>query len=124
MDTIFINDFRLDVLIGIYDWEHTVPQLVQLDLEIGIPRSAGRVKAIGDTIDYAKVVGRIEESLRGNHFPLVEKLAEHIAYLLLTEFTTPWVKVSATKLAPLKGVKRLGVTIERGERPARAGFSP
>ncbi len=117
MDTIFINDFRLDVLIGIYGWEHAVPQTVQFDLEIGIPGSAGGVKAIGDTIDYAKVVGRIEETLRGNHFPLVEKLAEHIAQLLLKEFKTPWVKVSVTKLAPLKAVKRLGVTIERGKKP-------
>ncbi|MDH5534539.1 MAG: dihydroneopterin aldolase [Betaproteobacteria bacterium] len=116
MDIIFINDFRLDVLIGIYDWEHTVAQTVQFDLKVGIPGGADGVKAIGDTIDYAKVVGRIEESLRGNHFPLVEKLAEHVAQLLLKEFATPWVKVSVTKLAPLKGVKRLGVTIERGKK--------
>jgi 7,8-dihydroneopterin aldolase/epimerase/oxygenase len=116
MDIIFISDFRLDILIGIYDWEHKVPQTVQLDLEIGIPGSAGNVKAISDTIDYAKVVGRIEESLHGKHFLLVEKLAEHVAQLLLKEFKAPWVKVSVTKLAPAKGVKRLGVTIERGQK--------
>lgn len=116
MDIIFISNFRLDILIGIYEWEHKVPQTVQLDLEIGIPGAAGSVKAIGDTIDYAKVVSRIGETLNGNHFPLVEKLAEHIAQLLLKEFKAPWVKVSATKLAALKGVKRLGVTIERGKK--------
>lgn len=116
MDTIFINDFRLEVLIGIYDWERVVPQTVQFDLEIAIPGSAGGVKAIGDTIDYAKVVSRIEESTRGSHFPLVERLAEHVSRLLLEEFATPWVKVSVAKLTPLKGVRRLGVTIERGEK--------
>jgi dihydroneopterin aldolase len=34
----------------------------------------------------------------------------------MSEFKSPWVKVSVTKLAALKGVKRLGVTIERGKR--------
>lgn len=116
MDIIFIHDFRLDILIGIYDWERRIPQTVQLDLEFGIPDRALPVDKIGDTIDYSKVVTRIESSLRGNHFPLVEKLAEHVAQLVLQEFKSPWVKVSVTKLASLRNVKRLGVTIERGTR--------
>ena len=117
MDTIFINDFRLKLLIGIYDWERKVPQTVQFDLEIGIPGSrAAQTDTIADTIDYAKVVTRIEHSLNENHFSLLEKLAEHVAQLILDEFKSPWVKVSITKLAPLKNVKRLGVTIERGEK--------
>ncbi len=119
MDTIFINDFRLRLLIGVYDWERQVPQTVQFDLEIGIPGSrAGHTDTIADTIDYAKVVARIEDSLNQSHFSLLEKLAEHVAQLILGEFKSPWVRVSITKLAPLKNVKRLGVTIERGKRPA------
>lgn len=119
MDTIFINDFRLKLLIGIYDWERKLPQTVQFDLEIGIPGShAAHTDTIADTIDYAKVVARIEHSLNENHFFLLEKLAEHVAQLIRDEFKSPWVKVSIAKLAPLKNVKRLGVTIERGERPA------
>ena len=47
---------------------------------------------------------------------LVERLAEHLAALVMTEFKAPWVKVSVAKLAALKNVKRLGVTIERGLR--------
>ena len=116
MDIIFIHDFRLDILIGIYDWERKIPQTVQFDLEIGIPGRAKPVDKIGDTIDYAKVVARLEGSLRGHHFPLVEKLAEHVAQLVLQEFKAPWVRVSVTKFAPLKSVKRLGVTIERGKK--------
>jgi dihydroneopterin aldolase len=116
MDIIFIHDFRLDILIGIYDWERKIPQTVQFDLEIGIPDRAKPIDQIGDTIDYAKVVARIESSLCGNHFPLVEKLAEHVAQLVLQEFRSPWIRVSVTKLSPLRNVKRLGVTIERGAK--------
>jgi dihydroneopterin aldolase len=116
MDTIFINDFRLEILVGVYEWERRVPQTVQLDLEIGLPPRPKRSDKIGDTIDYAKIVARIEQSLTENRFALVEALAEHIAQLVMTEFGAPWIRASVTKLAALKGVKRLGVTIERGSR--------
>lgn len=117
MDIIFIRDLRLNIKVGIYDWERVAPQTVQFDLEIGIPGTrAGQSGAIADTIDYAKVVQRIEENLRDNKIQLLEKLAEHIAGLVTGEFKAPWVKVSVTKLAALKNVKQLGVTIERGSR--------
>lgn len=119
MDIIFIRDFRLSIKVGMYDWELIAPQTVQLDLEIGIPGThASLSDAIGDTIDYAKVVQRIEQSLRDNKIQLLEKLAEHIAQIVRGEFKAPWVKVSVAKLAALKGVKQLGVTIERGSRTA------
>jgi dihydroneopterin aldolase len=116
VDTIFISDFRLEILIGVYEWERRVPQTVQLDLEIALPPREKRSDRIGDTIDYAKVVSRIEQSLADDRFLLVEALAEHIAQLVLTEFGAPWIRTSVTKLGALKGVKRLGVTIERGSR--------
>jgi dihydroneopterin aldolase len=117
MDIIFIRDFRLNIKVGMYEWERIAPQTVQLDLEIGIPGThASQSDAIGDTIDYARVVQRIEEELRDNKIQLLEKLAEHIAGLVLGEFKAPWVKVSVTKLAALKNVKQLGVIIERGKK--------
>lgn len=117
MDIIFIRDYRLAITIGIYAWEREVPQTVRFDLEIGIPdKRAAKSDAISDTIDYAKVVQRIEESLRDNPIGLLEKLAEHIAALIMGEFKAPWVKVSITKLAALPKVKELGVTVERGSR--------
>lgn len=116
MDIIFISDFRIEMLIGVYEWERRVPQTVQFDLEIGLPPRDKRSDRIGDTIDYSKVVARIEQSVRENRFLLVEALAEHIAQLIMTEFGSPWVKASVTKLAAIRSVKRLGVTIERGAK--------
>jgi dihydroneopterin aldolase len=123
MDIIFISELRLSVKLGIYAWEKIAPQNVQFDLEIGLPGQPGaqhgraaQTNSIDDTIDYAKVVARIEMLTRDTHFPLVEKLAEDIAQIIIGEFKAPWVKVSVAKLAALKNVKRLGVTIERGVR--------
>jgi len=118
MDTIFISELRLDILVGVYDWEQQVPQKVQFDLEFALQDArAAKSGMLSDTIDYAAVVARLEESLKARHFGLLEKLAEHVAELVMRDFKAPWVRVSVTKLAPLKNVKRLGVTIERGHHP-------
>ena len=118
MDTIFISDLRLDILVGVYDWERKVPQKIQFDIEIGLPprKSKSGDLDLADTIDYAAVVARIEESLAEKHIGLLENLAEQVAQMILREFKSPWVRVSVAKLAALKSVKRLGVTIERGTR--------
>lgn len=114
MDTIFIHEFKFETLIGVYEWERKVPQTIQLDLEIGLKNnSAIHSDQVEDTIDYGKVVLRIQESLKTHHFFLLEKLAEHIAQLILHEFLAARVKVSVAKLNLMSGVKKLGVTIER-----------
>ena len=116
MDTIFISDLRLDILVGVYDWERKVPQKIQFDIEIGLPKRKSGDLELADTIDYAAVVARIEGSLAEKHVGLLENLAEQVAQMILREFKSPWVRVSVAKLAALKNVKRLGVTIERGTR--------
>jgi len=114
MDKIFLDEVRLDLIIGIYEWERKVPQTIQLDIEIGLPHSrAGQSDDVTDTIDYGAVVARIRETVAERHFNLVEALAEHIAHLILHEFGSPWAKVKVAKLGMLRGVKRVGVTIER-----------
>ena len=32
MDIVFINDLRIETIIGIYDWERKVKQTISLDL--------------------------------------------------------------------------------------------
>lgn len=114
MDIIFLHDFKAKTLIGIYPWERIVPQTIQLDLEIALPTSrACQSDNIADALDYALIIERINEILTNKHFSLLEALAEHIAQTILTEFHSPWVKVSVAKLGIIRGVKKLGVCIER-----------
>lgn len=114
MDIIFLHDFKAKTLIGIYPWERIVPQTIQLNLEIALPTSrACQSDKIEDALDYALIIERINEILANRHFSLLEALAEHIAQTILTEFQSPWVKVSVAKLGIIRGVKKLGVCIER-----------
>lgn len=120
MDIIFIDELRVSTLIGIYPREKAMPQTVEMSLQIGtVTTSAGASDDIGDTIDYATVVERLRAELASQHFNLLEKLAEYVARLLLEDFGATWVRVSIAKLGMMPGVRRVGVVIERGERPER-----
>ena len=47
MDIIFVREFRIEALIGVYEWEKRVRQTIQLDLDIAIPpdrRNAGATR--------------------------------------------------------------------------------
>lgn len=114
MDIIFLHELKAKTLIGIYPWERQVAQTIQLDLEIALPTSkACQTDNFEDTLDYALIVKRINEILSQKQFSLLEALAEHIAQIILTEFKSPWVKVSVAKLSMIRGVKKLGISIER-----------
>ena len=114
MDILFLRDFRLQLIIGIYEWERKIPQPVRLDLEIGLPNhKAGETDDVADTINYGEVAASIVERFSSQPFELVETVAEKIARLVLDEFGAPWVKVSVTKFAIVRGIKELGIVIER-----------
>lgn len=119
MDIIYLHGIKARTLIGVYDWERVAPQVVEIDLELGIPSArACQTDDLADTINYADVVDRLRAVLAEQHFLLLERLAEYIAVDLMTAFSTPWIKVSVTKLGILHEVGRVGVTVERGHRGA------
>jgi len=114
MDIIFIDELRVATWIGIYPREKAMAQTVEISLQIGVSTaSAGATDDIRDTVDYSVVVERLRADLTASHFNLLEKLAEHIATLLLENFAAHWVRVSVAKLGMMPGVKRVGVIIER-----------
>jgi dihydroneopterin aldolase len=117
VDIIFLHEYKLALVIGVYEWERRLPQTVQLDIEIGLPSSrAGETDRVEDTIDYGKVIEAIDASVQQHHFDILEALAEHIAHLIRTDFKAPWVRLSITKLGMLRHIKRVGLIIERGSR--------
>jgi len=117
MDIIFLRDFKAKTLIGVYPWERKVAQTIQLDLEIALPNSrAAETDKIHDAVDYALIVQCIHAILAEKQFSLLEALAEHIAKTIMEKFKSPWVKVSIAKLGIIRGVKKIGVCIERGSR--------
>ena len=115
MDFIFIEELRVQAWIGIYPREKAIPQTVELNLTFGVPDSAAEHDDIADTIDYAEVIARIRQELSDRHFNLIETLGEFVVALLFDEFRAPWVKIRIAKIGVMKGVRRVGVYIQRGK---------
>lgn len=114
MDFIFVEELRVQAWVGIYPREKALPQTVELNLTFGVPDSAAEHDDIADTIDYAEVIARIRKELAERHFNLIETLGEFVVNLLFEEFGAPWVKIRIAKIGVMKGVKRVGVYIQRG----------
>jgi dihydroneopterin aldolase len=114
MNAIFIHDLRVETRIGIYEWEQRLPQTVRLDVDLGLPSDkAFRTGEFADALDYAAVVKRLQAFAADHPHRLLERFAQAIAEVLLGEFEAPWVKVRVAKLAPIAGVKEIGIVIER-----------
>ena len=114
MNAIFIHDLRVETRIGVYDWEQKLPQTLRLDIELGLPSDkVFRSGEFTDALDYAGVVRRLQAFAADHPHKLMERFAQAIADMLMGEFGAPWVKVRVAKLAPIAGVKELGISIER-----------
>ncbi len=114
MDIIYLNDLRIETVIGIYDWERRTRQTVVLDLEMATDiRAAAASDDIEQTLDYKAVAKRLIDFVSSSEFQLVETLAEEIAGIVLNEFDVPWLKLRLNKQGALRGVRDVGVIIER-----------
>lgn len=119
MDIIFLNDLRVDTVIGIYDWERRVKQTVVFDFEMGTDiRKAAASDSIDDTLNYKAVAKRVIEFVETSEFLLVETMAERVAQLILTEFNVPWLRLKLNKVGAVRYARDVGIIIERGTRDA------
>lgn len=119
MDIVFIEDLRIETVVGIYDWERKIRQTVSLDLEMAFDnRVPAASDAIEDTLDYKAVSKRLIAFVEAAEFELVESLAEHCARLVMDEFKVPWLRLRLGKPGAVTGSRSVGVVIERGQRTA------
>ena len=115
MDIIFLNDLRVDAVIGIYNWERRVKQTLVFDLEMGTDiRKAAASDHIDDTLNYKAVAKRVIEFVESSEFQLVETLAERVAEVIMDEFNVPWMRLKLNKIGAVRYTREVGVIIERG----------
>lgn len=117
MDIVYINELRIETVIGIYDWEREIRQIVSIDLEMAADnRKAAASESIDDALNYKAVAKRLIQFVEGSEFQLVETLAERIAEIVLDEFDVDWLRLKLGKPGAVTGSTEVGVVIERGER--------
>ena len=114
MDLIVIRGLRVETIVGHYPYEREAPQPLDFDLELAIPHtSVYQSDRLHDTINYAAVADYVRRECDAHHFRLLERMADHLASGILTQFKTSYVKLSVVKLGILKGIRNVGVVVER-----------
>ncbi|MFH0343726.1 MAG: dihydroneopterin aldolase [Chromatiales bacterium] len=117
MDIIYINNLRIEAVIGVYAWERQLKQVVIFDLELGTDiRKAALTDSVADTLNYKDVAKRVMAFVTDSRYQLVESLAEAVAELIIREFDIPWLRLRLNKQGAVRGVRDVGVIIERGRR--------
>jgi len=115
-DRVFIEDLRIQTVIGIFDWEREISQTISIDLEMAFDiRRAAKTDSIRDALDYKAVSKRLIQFVEGSDFQLVEALAEHCARIVLDEFPVVWLRLKLSKPGAVRGSSAVGVIIERGK---------
>jgi len=114
-DRVFIEDLRIETVIGIYDWEREIRQTVSLDLEMVFDiRQAAASDRIDDALNYKAVAKRLIQFVEASRFQLVEALAEQCAAIVLNEFPVASLRLKLRKPGAVRGSSAVGVIIERG----------
>lgn len=115
MDRVFIQQLKVDAIIGVFPWERKLRQPLFLDLEMAwdnrVPAISGKLE---DALDYGAVSARVEEFVNASSYELLETLAEELVKTLQAEFGIPWLRVSITKPGAVKEAAGVGIVIERG----------
>lgn len=115
MDKLFLRELRVEAIIGFWEWERRVRQIVSIDLEIATDaKAAARADEVEAALNYERLAERVLEFVGGSQFKLVESLAEAIARIVVAEFGAPWVKVCVAKPGAIPRARDVGIVIERG----------
>ena len=93
MDKVVINNLEVEAVIGIFQWEREVGQLISVDIEMDFDnKPAARSDDIEDALNYKLVGKRVTSFIKNSKFKLVETLAEKIAQIILKEFPISKIK--------------------------------
>ncbi|GAA0292211.1 dihydroneopterin aldolase [Psychrosphaera haliotis] len=113
-DIVFIEALKVDTVIGVYDWEKSIQQTLQFDVEMRTDiRAAAEVDDLSKTVDYAVVSEDIVKLAKENQAELIETVAEKVAERILTHYAVNSVQISLRKLGAVASTQSVGVRIER-----------
>lgn len=114
LNTLFIEDYQIEMSIGIHDHEKQAPQKVSVSVELDYILSVDSVDTdlIDNVPSYSDIVSAIRNIGLSKHYNLVETLAETLAQTLLTFKNARAVRVKIAKFA-YREAKACGCFIER-----------
>lgn len=116
LDRIFIRDMMVSCRVGVYPHEKEAPQQVRVNIDLGVVSSSlAGDRSLEDVVCYETLRNAVCALMQGQHFSLVESLAEQMAEVCLRDRRVRVARVQLEKLEALPDVI-VGVEIERFNR--------
>jgi dihydroneopterin aldolase len=115
-DRIELTGLRALGVHGVLPEEQVRAQPFEVDLSVEVDlRAAGHTDDLADTLDYGALCDTVAKVVAGEHFALLERLAERIAEVVLGDGRVTSVTVTVRKLRPPVPIDlaTAGVTITR-----------
>ena len=113
-DTVFIQGLKAASVIGCYDWERDVRQTLVIDLELKADFTrAAQTDALEYALDYAAISKRVIAVCDESRFQLLEALADHLAAIVLAEFSIERLHMTINKPGAVAEAEGVGVVIDR-----------
>jgi len=114
-DRIEIKDLLLRGIVGVNESERRKRQDILINVAMDADtRAVARADDLDGGVNYRSVAKAIIALVEGSDFRTVERLAEEIARLVVTEHAVGRVQVSVEKPGALRFARSVGVTIVRG----------
>ena len=111
---VFIRDFMVECLIGVYEHEKCSPQRVRVNLDLAVDEGEHPIiDDILNVVSYETMANGILAIADEGHVNLVETLAERIADMCFDDQRVDSVRVRIEKLDILENAGSVGVEIER-----------
>lgn len=115
IDRIFIEGLKVETVIGVYDWERSIRQVLIFDIALATDiRPAAATDNINQTLNYKSLSDRVIEFSESQSHQLIETLAEQVAQLIQAEFNVSWLSIKLSKPGALPKANNVAVYIERG----------
>jgi dihydroneopterin aldolase len=114
-----VHDLEVPVLTGIYSEETHLPQPLRISLtvELDCPDRFVSDTALSESKNYLDLKRAATNLPEGQHFTLIEGVADHIAEtLFLQDARVQRVEVKIVKLAIAEAGESIGITLVRHRR--------
>ena len=109
-----IKNLRARTIIGIYEWERNHLQEIVINIEMVFDGSkAIETDTIEDTVNYKDLKKQILAEVEASGFQLLEKLADHILQIVMSDPKVQKASVEVDKPHALRFADSVSVVVEK-----------
>lgn len=113
-DTIYISDLLVRGIVGINPDEREKKQDIVVNCTLKVDMdNACRSDNIDDAVNYRTICKNIIQIIEETQYFLIEKLADHISEMILTQFAVSQATVRIDKPTALRFARSVAVEINR-----------